>query len=470
MNNENSKGSKIVFYSVILADIIVAVMLLGAFVEISPLKTPKYILGNESVGIYMVMLSVLMAEMLYSPIIHLRRVSITGILGRVLRLTCFTGVFFGVLLKLYTNSGYILAFVSLYSVCLYLLLVLMRFLERTLLNYLRSQGRNRHKIVFIGSDPANLLLYHDVKYDSSTGYDVVGYYSNDKIKDAPASFTYLGSRDDVVELMKKGEKPFGADELYCSLSHSNYKDIETIIDYCDKHVIQFYYVPRIYGNLKLNLSPIHHGDFTLFTNHINPLSRLDNIIIKRIFDIVVSGIICLFILPLIPFIWIMIRIQSPGPLLFGQERTGLNGKTFKCWKFRSMHVNADADKVQATKDDPRKFPFGNFMRKTNIDELPQFFNVLLGDMSIVGPRPHMLLHTDIYSELIDQYMARHFSKPGITGWAQVTGYRGETKELWQMEERIKRDIWYNDNWSLWLDIEIIFRTAWSIIHPDKNAY
>ena len=135
-----------------------------------------------------------------------------------------------------------------------------------------------------------------------------------------------------------------------------------------------------------------------------------------------------------------------------------------------MHVNKDADSLQATKDDPRKFSFGEFMRKTNVDEFPQFFNVLKGDMSIVGPRPHMMLHTEMYSKLVDKYMVRHFCRPGITGWAQVTGYRGETRELWQMEERIKRDIWYIENWSFWLDIKIILKTALSIFIPNKNAY
>jgi putative colanic acid biosynthesis UDP-glucose lipid carrier transferase len=135
-----------------------------------------------------------------------------------------------------------------------------------------------------------------------------------------------------------------------------------------------------------------------------------------------------------------------------------------------MHVNADADRVQATKHDPRKFPFGEFMRKTNLDELPQFFNVLKGDMSVVGPRPHMIFHTEKYSALIDKYMVRHFSKPGITGYAQVTGFRGETEELWQMEGRIRKDIWYIENWSMWLDIKIMFMTALSIVRPDKAAY
>ena len=135
-----------------------------------------------------------------------------------------------------------------------------------------------------------------------------------------------------------------------------------------------------------------------------------------------------------------------------------------------MHVNKEADSRQATKDDPRKFPFGDFMRKTNIDELPQFWNVLIGNMSVVGPRPHMLAHTEQYDKLIDKYMVRHFVKPGITGWAQVTGFRGETSELWQMEGRVERDIWYIQHWSFWLDMRIIWMTVKSIFTRDEKAY
>ena len=152
------------------------------------------------------------------------------------------------------------------------------------------------------------------------------------------------------------------------------------------------------------------------------------------------------------------------------RREGENGQTFRCIKFRSMRVNADADRVQATRDDPRKTRFGDFLRRSSIDELPQFINVLRGDMSIVGPRPHMLQHTEQYSKLINKYMVRHLIKPGITGWAQVTGYRGETHSLSQMEGRVRRDIWYLENWSLLLDIRIIFMTVWNALRQDENAY
>ena len=171
-----------------------------------------------------------------------------------------------------------------------------------------------------------------------------------------------------------------------------------------------------------------------------------------------------------PIVALIIKRQSPGPIFFKQLRTGMNGKDFMCYKFRSMAVNSDSDTVQAVKDDPRKFPFGSFMRKYNIDELPQFLNVLKGDMSIVGPRPHMLYHTEVYSRLIQKYMVRHFVKPGITGWAQVSGFRGETHELWQMEERVKRDIWYIEHWTPWLDFRIIWMTLKSFVVHDEQAY
>lgn len=163
-------------------------------------------------------------------------------------------------------------------------------------------------------------------------------------------------------------------------------------------------------------------------------------------------------------------VEKSSEFFFKQRRTGLDGRDFECYKFRSMHVNKDADRLQATKDAPCKYPFGNLMRKTNIDELPQFWNVLKGDMSVVGPRTHMLAHTWQYSQLIDKYMVRHFVKPGVTGWAQVTGFRGETKEVWQMEGRIERDIWYIQHWSFWLDLRIIWMTFKTIFHHDKNAY
>ena len=241
---------------------------------------------------------------------------------------------------------------------------------------------------------------------------------------------------------------------------------------CEEHVIRFYYVPVSVESMGMNLKRVMLDDIEVFVTYKNPLQYPVNRLIKRTFDIVVSCIALLCILPFLPIIAFMIKKQSPkGPVFFKQPRTGLDGKNFYCYKFRSMHPNKDeSGLVQATKDDPRKFPFGNLMRKTSVDELPQFWNVLKGDMSIVGPRPHPVALNEEYTKLIDKYMVRHFVKPGVTGWAQVTGFRGETEELWQMEGRIKRDIWYMEHWSFWLDIRIMWLTAKKIIIHDEHAY
>ncbi len=203
----------------------------------------------------------------------------------------------------------------------------------------------------------------------------------------------------------------------------------------------------------------------------NLSGSLTNRILKRTTDVVISLlflVLCFWWIYLV--VALLTKIFQPGPVFFYQKRSGRGGKNFVCIKFRSMKVNTQSDVLQASPDDPRKTRFGDFLRRTNIDELPQFINVLKGDMSIVGPRPHMVKHTQEYSELIDKYMVRHWVRPGITGWAQVTGSRGETKELWQMEERIKKDIWYIENWSLLLDFRIIFMTLFNMFRGDKNAY
>ena len=241
---------------------------------------------------------------------------------------------------------------------------------------------------------------------------------------------------------------------------------------CEVTVTRFYYVPVSVETIGLPLKRELLDDIEIFTTYENPLDNPVNKLVKRIFDIVVSSVALLCILPFLPVIAFMIKKQSPkGGVFFKQPRTGLDGKNFYCYKFRSMHPNKDeSGAVQAKKDDPRKFPFGDLMRKTSIDELPQFWNVFKGDMSIVGPRPHPVALNEKYTELIDKYMVRHFVKPGVTGYAQVTGFRGETEKLWQMEGRVKHDIWYMEHWTFWLDIRIMWLTVKQIIMKDEQAY
>ncbi len=191
---------------------------------------------------------------------------------------------------------------------------------------------------------------------------------------------------------------------------------------------------------------------------------------KRTIDIALSIIVMLVLLPFMPVIIYKIKRQSPGPIFFKQERTGLDGKPFKMWKFRTMHVNKEADTKQATVNDPRKFPFGQFLRRTTLDEMPQLINILKGEMSVVGPRPHMLAHTKYYAELLPDFMERHTVKPGVTGLAQATGWRGDTPELWIMEERLRRDLFYIRHRSIKLDLIIIYHSLGQFTHPVERAH
>ena len=481
-----SSGNDIIRVIVILGDFVLLSILIMAFYYLLPQDMlPVYFKSSIKEVLLVSNFSMLIAQYFFHTIIHFRKIRLNVIFLRVLKLTFAQAIIMFVALRIISDGGGLFQFMLIFIPALYATLLIARLTERNVLKFYRKRGGNTRSVVFVGSDPANLMLYKDLIAEPTTGYIVKGYFSNDVIEDCPDEFVKLGSIDDLNKtiesdnhniLVKKVHQKDDSfrldliDEFFCCLSHDESEEIIRIMRFCDNNIIHFHYVPRMYGNFRLHLKPERFGDMSLYTNLREPLTYMSNKIVKRLFDIVFSLIACILLLPFIPIIGLIILCQSRGPIFFKQERTGLNGKSFLCYKFRSMHVNSDANTKQATKDDPRKFAFGEFMRKTNIDELPQFFNVLVGDMSVVGPRPHMVYHTEHYRKLIDKYMVRHFSRPGITGWAQVTGFRGETKELWQMEERIRRDIWYIENWSFWLDLKIILMTFTSFFKHDKNAY
>ncbi|MDR1380462.1 MAG: exopolysaccharide biosynthesis polyprenyl glycosylphosphotransferase, partial [Tannerella sp.] len=237
------------------------------------------------------------------------------------------------------------------------------------------------------------------------------------------------------------------------------------------NMIRFYIIPEFYRDIKKSMILEVMESVPLLTIRTEPLQSTYNRFLKRCFDLAFSIAVLLTVFPVLYIVaGIFIKISSRGPILFKQKRNGLYGKIFECYKFRTMRMNEEADRLQAVKDDPRTTKTGSFLRRTNLDEFPQFINVLLGNMSVVGPRPHMLKHTEQYSMLIDKYMIRHLVKPGITGWAQITGYRGETKTLEQMEGRVKRDVWYLENWSFFLDLKIIVVTIINMFKGESNAY
>lgn len=473
-----SNGNEKIKMIVILCDFIILNLVLIGLSKLLPSFEPTYFKQTPRVIFFVANVAMVFAQYMFHSIIYKRLISFEDITGRVLKLAFTQSFIMFLFLRIISDGGGFFRYMFIFAVALFLILLLLRFCERFILGRYRLAGGNMRNVLFVGSDPAILTVYEHMIEDPTTGYKVQGYFSSDQLVNCPDKLQQLGDIDLLNKLMDGDESINetlrnaidNADELFCCLSHDESEEIVRIMRFCDNNVIHFYYLPRQFGNYRLNLQPELFGDLPMFTNRREPLSNIGNRVLKRSFDVVFSGLACLLLLPFFPIIALIIKLQSPGPVFFKQNRTGINGRTFKCYKFRSMHVNANADLAQASKDDPRKFAFGNFMRKTNIDEFPQFFNVLKGDMSIVGPRPHMLYHTEVYGNMIDKYMVRHFCRPGITGYAQVTGFRGETKELWQMEERVKRDIWYIENWSFLLDLRIIFKTAWGIIVPDKNAY
>ncbi len=454
---------------VITSDFVIINIILLSYILKTPNFVPEYFHTATKITVVAANFAMAIGQYFFKTKIHYRKISFEEVSARVTKLVLTHVAAMVILLSFLSDKPTDFKFAFVYGASVYVILMFARFFERKLLKHVRQLGRNTRSVIMIGNDPALISLYDNMIGDPTTGYRVKGYYSDKIIPNSPQSLKHLGDINTLHYNMENNHDP-SIDDAFCSLSHDENDEIARIMKFCDANLVRFYYIPRMFGNYRLSLKPEMMGDMLTYTNHLEPLSITTNKLTKRLFDVTVSIISCICMIPIIPIIAIIIKIQSPGPIFFKQERTGFAGKTFFCYKFRSMHVNKDADLEQATENDPRKFAFGNFMRKTNIDELPQFWNVLRGNMSIVGPRPHMLHHTEIYSELIDKYMVRHFCKPGITGWAQVTGFRGETKELWQMEERVERDIWYIEHWTFMLDIKIIYKTIKSVIIPDKHAY
>ena len=295
------------------------------------------------------------------------------------------------------------------------------------------------------------------------GFKFLGFFDNKKIGDR-----ILGTYKDIEEYVKANQ----VDDIYCCLPYVQYSLIRDLIDFGDKHLVKVKLLTDFRGFSSKSLS-LERYDYIPVLNVSNtPLDDKKNIVIKRIFDIVFSMLVIILVFSwLFPLLALLVRLDSKGPVFFKQKRTGKDNRSFYCYKFRTMYVNNGTDDAkQATKNDHRITRIGSFLRKTSLDELPQFFNVLSGQMSVVGPRPHMLKHTEEYSKVIEKFMTRHFVKPGITGLAQAKGFRGETKSINLMKNRVKLDRFYIENWSLIFDFKIIFLTISLLFRGDENAY
>lgn len=427
------------------------------------------ILLSDSLPQLLVLLNLVYLLCNYSKgvVLHRRIVRADHIVMRAVRNTFCHAVVFISLITLVHFGSLSTRFLIIFYTTFLVLLVLYRLIFRHFVKIYRRKGGNRRTVALVGDGSNMVELYEEMTADPTSGFKVVGYFAEHPSDNYPKECCYLGTPQEVIPYLKKSK----AEQLYCGLTSSHSKEILPIISYCENNLIHFYSVPNVRNYLKRRMHLELIGNVPVLDIRQEPLAQPENRLAKRLFDIVFS---LLFLCTIFPIIFIIIglaiKITSPGPIFFKQKRIGEENKEFWCYKFRSMRVNKDSDKVQATLNDPRKTRLGNFMRKTSIDELPQFINVLLGDMSVVGPRPHMLKHTEEYSKLIDKYMVRHLVKPGITGWAQVTGFRGETKELWQMEGRVERDIWYLEHWTFMLDLYIIYKTVKNAVKGEKEAY
>ena len=330
----------------------------------------------------------------------------------------------------------------------------------------RARLYDSRNVVIIGSGRTGVDLQYYFENNSGLGHKLVGFFDDDHNNIANKQM-YLGSTNEAINYALNNR----VDEIFCTLPMSQKDIIEQLMGDADRNLIRFRFVPEYFD---YGIKPVliqSFGNIPVISVRPEPLENMLNRFIKRVFDIVFAVFVIVFLFSwLFPILAILIRVESKGPIFFKQKRSGRDNNPFMCYKFRSMKVNEESDKRQATRDDNRITKVGAFIRRTSIDELPQFFNVIIGNMSVVGPRPHMISHTEQYSELIDSFMIRHFLKPGITGWAQVKGLRGETRTTEAMLKRVEADVWYLENWSFLLDMKIIFLTVWNSTKGDGNAF
>jgi len=323
-------------------------------------------------------------------------------------------------------------------------------------------------LVIVGEGPAAEEICRYCDDQTVRGYRLRGVFT-----DKPINGSLGPRRLGGMEEIKKYVLNNRIDIMYCALPGTRRQEITDLMEFCEGNTVRFRVIPSADSFIPVvQASDLEfHGAVPVSKIRKEPLEKRSNRIVKRAFDIIFSLSVIMFIFTwLFPILALLVKLSSKGPVFYKQRRLGRDNKEFICWKFRSMRVDNNHEFKQATKNDPRITRIGAFMRKTNLDEMPQFLNVLMGQMSVVGPRPHPLKLNDQYRDIVDKYMVRHFVLPGITGWAQVNGFRGETKTPDLMEQRVKLDVHYLENWSFWQDLRIILKTVTNMFGREEYAY
>jgi putative colanic acid biosynthesis UDP-glucose lipid carrier transferase len=341
-----------------------------------------------------------------------------------------------------------------------------RFFYLGIKKYLSLQHDMVNRVLILGfNDTAKKLA----KYLEEDGLNtqLMGFVENEENMTELTTYPVYANINNAVSVAKQ----LNVHEIFSTITPEQNKVIYRLIRDAEDQCLRFKVVPNLSSHVNNAVVVDFIKDLPVLSMRADPLEDVGNRMKKRIFDVFISGMVIIFILSwLMPLVAVLILFDSRGPVFFVQLRTGLTDNPFYCYKFRTMRVNNESDSKQATKNDSRVTRLGAFLRKTSIDEFPQFFNVFRGEMSLVGPRPHMLKHTSEYAKIVDHYMIRQMLKPGITGWAQVNGLRGEISNPIQIQQRVASDLWYLEHWSIWLDLRIMFLTVFKVFVGDKQAY
>lgn len=354
-------------------------------------------------------------------------------------------------------------------VAIFFMLPVQKVIVRIIFKRIKIKNTINRRVLIVGAGSNGMDFYQQYVQKENNGYTLTGFLHEEQIHSLNGS--YLGKISDIDRILAKYE----TDDIVITQT-TDETILEKIVSAGEKEGKRIRIIPdyQRFGPRRLHVENL--GTMPIINLRNLPLDNLDNRVLKRAFDILFSTLIIVLVFSwLFPIIAILIKLSSKGPVFFRQERWGLNNKSITCYKFRSMvNTSKDLDESgkyqQAQKNDPRITKIGAFLRKTNLDEMPQFINVLLGSMSVVGPRPHPVPLNLQSKEHVENYMMRHLVKPGITGWAQVNGYRGETRAVYLMKKRVEHDVWYLENWTFWLDQQIIIQTLVNMVKGDKNAF
>ena len=387
-----------------------------------------------------------------------RYTSVTKILGLIAKQTliflllvfAFFGFYNQLSAKPINILKYLLLVMSLITIAKFTIFFLLK-------KYRKVFKGNLRKVVIVGLNKKTDQLRKYFKDNPDYGYQLVKIFDLKQYQNI----------EEIIKHILENE----VDEIYSSIAELNNKELTSLIDFADNNLKILKFLPDNKEIYSKKLDFTYYGYLPILSLRSIPIDKPINQFIKRSFDIIFSLFVIIGILSwLSPLLGLIIKIESKGPIFFKQKRNGLDYKEFYCYKFRSMRPNPEAHLHQIRKGDPRVTGIGKFIRKTSIDELPQFINVLRGEMSVVGPRPHMVSHTHMYAEKIDKFMVRHFIKPGITGLAQVSGFRGEVEDDNFITNRVKFDIFYLENWSIIMDLRIMTKTIYNALGGDDKAY